>query len=1083
MRFGVLGGVEVRTDDRRPVAVPEAKVRTLLAALLAADGRPASAERLVDALWPEEPLPANPGRALQAKVSQLRRALEEAEPGARALVEAVPAGYRLAATAHDVARFGELTGRARESADPGEQRALLAEALELWRGPAFAGFEEQPFARTAATRLTEQWLTAREELAEARLRLGEYAELIAETAELIDSRPFRERPRALHWRALHRTGRTAEALNGYQEYRELLADQLGTDPGHELASLHQELLRQDDSATPAPPALPAPRRPGGLPAAVTGLLGRDADLAGIRRLLDDGRLVTLTGTGGVGKTRLALAAAEQARHRYPDGAWLVELAGHGPGSDPGDLVCAALGIRDDGSWGPAPGRGTTPTERLAGALRGRRTLLVLDNCEHLVEPVALLVGTLLRAAPGLVVLTTSQEPLAVDGEALWTVGPLAEPDAVALFTARAAASAPGFAPDPAERDAVAAICRRLDGLPLALELAATRIRALGAAELLARLDDRFRLLTTGRRGAPARQQTLRAVIDWSWGLLGEAERTVLRRLAVHAEGCTLDAAERVCAGGAVTEAEVVDVLARLVDRSLLTVRTGTDGAVRYRPYESVAAYALEQLELAGESQEVRALHRAHYTELAARASARLRGPEQRHWLDRLSTESANLTGSLDQAVRAGDTGQALRLVDSLAWCWVLRGRLGELRRALDAALALPGGEPLDRARATAWQAGTAVLSGATADRTSRYAAALAAHRPALSAGADGNGGNGGSDGAGAGAGDDGLALAEARWFLGHAVSSIGDLVAGEELTALALADFERLGHRWGTAAALGDRSVQLLARGDLEGVRLHGERSAATFRELGDRWGELRTVYPLAARAEILGDYPQAAERLRDGLGMAEELGLATTAGDLMAGLGRIALLTGDLAGARELHGRALRRSAEHDFRAGEVNAQLGLALGARREGDLDTAEGHLLAVLAWHREAGLESANALVLAELGYVAELRGDAGAAHSHHLAGLAAARTTGDPRALALALEGLAGAAALAGAAEPSAYRRAAVLLGAAAAARAGTGAPLPRAERADVDRITAAVRTALGPEAFTAAFAEGTGLTPDQAIAD
>ncbi|MFI5533167.1 BTAD domain-containing putative transcriptional regulator [Kitasatospora sp. NPDC051853] len=1082
MRFGVLGGVEVHTDGGRPVAVPEAKVRTLLAALLAAAGRPASAERLIDALWPEEPLPGNPGRALQAKVSQLRRALEEAEPGARALVEAVPAGYRLAVPASDATRFGELVGRARESGRPAERRTLLAEALDLWRGPAFAGFEDHPFARTAVARLTEQWLSAREELAEARLALGEFAELIAETAGLVADHPYRERLRAVHWRALHRTGRTTEALDGYQEFRELLADRLGTDPGAELASLHQELLRDNH----APPA--DPRRRDGLPAPVTALLGRDSDLAAIHRLLDGGRLVTLTGTGGVGKTRLALAAAEQAGPRYPDGVRLVELAGHGPGSDPAELVCAALGIRDDGSWGPAPGRGTTPAERLAGALRGRHLLLVLDNCEHLVEPVALLVGALLRAAPGLVVLTTSQEPLAVDGEALWPVGPLDEADAVTLFTSRAAASAPGFAPDESERTTVAAICRRLDGLPLALELAATRVRSLGTAELLARLDDRFRLLTAGRRDAPARQQTLRAVIDWSWGLLTEPERTVLRRLAVHAEGCTLDAAERICAGGAVARAEVVDVLARLVDRSLLTVRPGPDGALRYRPYESVTAYALEQLELAGESQDVRALHRAHYTELAVRASARLRGPEQRHWLDRLSSESANLTGSLDEAVRAGDAGQALRLVDSLAWCWVLRGRLGELRRALDSALALPGGPPLDRARATAWQAGTAVLSGAATDRAGRYAAALAAHRPARAADAGGTDEAGGVVRAGgtdeAGGTDGGPALAEARWFLGHAVSSIGDLASGEELTTRALADFERLGHRWGTAAALGDRAVQLLARGDLEGVRLHGERSAATFRELGDRWGELRTVYPLAARAEILGDYRQAAERLRDGLGMAEELGLATTAGDLLAGLGRIALLTGDLAGARELHRQALRRSTEHDFRAGEVNAQLGLALGARREGDLATAEAHLQDVLAWHREAGLESANALVLAELGFVAELRGDAEAAHAHHLAGLAAARTTGDPRALALALEGLAGAEALSAASgTPShSYRRAAVLLGAAAAARAGTGAPLPAAERADVDRITAVVRTGLGAEAFTDAFAEGTGLTPDQALA-
>ncbi|MFD2353893.1 ATP-binding protein [Nonomuraea ferruginea] len=356
---------------------------------------------------------------------------------------------------------------------------------------------------------------------------------------------------------------------------------------------------------------------------------------------------------------------------------------------------------------PRSGAPSDPAERLADALRTRRTLLVLDNCEHVIDEVAALSERLLRAAPEVRILATSQEPLGLAGESVWPVPPLEAPlspaetgvatlrrfSAVRLFEARAAAAVPGFVIDHTNARVVAAICRRLDGVPLALELAATRLRALDVHDLAERLDDRFRLLSSGHRGAPARQRTLRAMIDWSWELLSEPERLVLRRLAVHTEGCALEAAEVICAdGGDVAPEDVLDLLARLADRSMV-VRAGGAGSSRYRLLESVAAYALDRLEEAGETERIRLRHLIFHTELAERAEPRLHGPDQRRWLRRLDAEHGNLRAALEEAVRRQDADLALRLVNALAWYWFLRGRIGEGWRAFTMALAIRGRPP------------------------------------------------------------------------------------------------------------------------------------------------------------------------------------------------------------------------------------------------------------------------------------------------------------------------------------------------------------------------------------------------------
>ncbi|WP_405619711.1 BTAD domain-containing putative transcriptional regulator [Streptomyces sp. NBC_01508] len=1090
MRFGVLGPLGVWTADGAPVRIPELKVRALLACLLTHRGRPVSADRLVDDLWGPKP-PNNPPGALQTKVWQLRRALEDAEPGGRSLLVSRPPGYQLLAAPGtvDADRFQELLDGARAVADPRSRAALLADALAVWRGPAYADFADAEFARTAAARLAEQRLTAVEEQAEARLELGEHALVADELSDLVELHPLRERLRAAHLRALYLAGRQDAALRGYARLRTRLAEELGVDPGPALTALHRAILAQDPALTAAPPpTTSAARPPGNVPAPLTELIGRGEAVEDVRHLLGAHRLVTLTGPGGVGKTQLALATAAGLGAAFPGGVHLVEFAALDPAPgaprtqvdrwvEVNETVGAVIGVRDDTTR--PEGAPLSPAARVAHALSDRPTLLILDNCEHVAAPVAELAEQLLKAAPALRVLATSQVPLGITGERLEEVPPLRRPEsaeglstadvsrfsAVELFVARATAAAPRFVLDGTTLDAVVSICRRLDGIPLALEMAATRVRALGVAELAARLDDRFRLLAVGSRGAPARQRTLRAVIDWGWELLGDQERAVLRRLAVHADGCTLAAAEECCAGDAGDDpagTDVLGLLARLVDSSLLVMTegaAGTEGGPRYRMLESVAAYATERLAESGELAALQHRHRAYYTALAERAEPHLRGHGQRRWLRRLDAENANMRSALESAVRAGDTECALRLVNALVWYWHLRGRNNEARRSLTLALSTPA-DASDAsaapavlvARATGWLGGVSLLLGGSADPVTEYRAALGPYERI----------------------DDPLGQARARWFVASNLYGIGDPAPSRTLIESALATFRSLGDRWGTAAALAGQAFHAKLQGEFGTLRSHGEQSLELFRELGDEWGQLKAMVPLQKLAEVRGEYERAARLHREGLRMAEDLGLWPEVSFQLSGLGRIAMLTGDHPRAREFHERAGRMAVEQSDKFGEQYAEIGLGMGARRAGDLDAAEVHLRRVLDIHRQMGYQPGlPALVLAELGFTAELRGDATTALRLQQDGLSAARTAGDARSLALALEGLAGAQALAGHAD-----HAARLLGAAWAARDSVGTPLPAGEQGDVTRITARATKDLGRAAFDDAFARGTASAPD-----
>ncbi|MFB7275846.1 BTAD domain-containing putative transcriptional regulator [Streptomyces hydrogenans] len=663
--YRVLGPGRARRADGTEGPVRGARLAALFAALAAAGGRPVGAAALAARVWADDTtVPDDPGAALQALVARLRRTL-----GAGA-VASVPGGYRLAAAAEDIDLF-RFEGLAAEGAaalaagEPERAAALLDEGLGLWAGSALADLPDRA-TDPLVVRVERRHAEARRDRLAADVALGRSAAVLAPLTALVGAHPLDEPLQVLRIRALRDAGRSAEALAAYEEVRRTLADRLGADPGPELRALHRRLLSGDG---PEAPGRPAPA----LPARLTSFIGRDEELAALKAELTSSRLVTLLGPGGVGKTRLALEAAEA--YEGDGTVHLAELASVREESEVPGAVLTALGARETMLRGSDGLLGGDPLSRLVEHCAGRRMLLLLDNCEHVVGAAARLAESLLARCPGVRILATSREPLGVPGERLRPLGPLPEGTALRLLGERGVAARPGFevAEDPV---AAREIVRRLDGLPLAIELAAARLRMLSARQIADRLDDRFRLLTSGARTVLPRQQTLRAVVDWSWELLEGPERAVLRRLAVFTGGCDLEAAEAVCAGP--EGADVLDVLGALVDKSLV-VSAPEESGMRFRLLETVAEYAGERLDEAGERAAVERAHLTYYRELARTQDPALRGPRQAPTLALFEREHDNLRTALRTALAAGDEQEVLCLVHSLAWFWQLRNHQHDSR--------------------------------------------------------------------------------------------------------------------------------------------------------------------------------------------------------------------------------------------------------------------------------------------------------------------------------------------------------------------------------------------------------------------
>lgn len=1001
----MLGPLELRDRDGEIVPVAGARLRALLVLLALDANRVVSTERLIDGVWADEP-PAAATNALQALVSRLRRTTAEL------VIEAMPNGYRLVVDADrvDVHRFVRLAPR------------KPAEALALWRGE----LDFPDVARADAVRLRELKLAAqRRHLAEQMTQ----RDVVPELEGLVAADPLDERLVALLMRALTSNGQVSRALEIFEETRRKLADQLGTDPGAELAELHLELLRAD-----------APVRRGNLPAEVSSFVGRDPDVRTVKELIAGNRLVTLLGPGGSGKTRLSVEVGS----RLPGEVWRVELA---PLTDPTEVpqaIMTALRLRGQVQLGrpatkAAQAGDTLP--RLLEALAGREMLLILDNCEHLIGAAAAVGDALLRSAPGLRLLTTSREPLGIPGERIHAVEPLALPPvgagasvasgfpSVRLLLDRAAA----FRLGEDNVEAVIRVCRALDGMPLAIELAAARLRTLPVAVLADRLADRFRLLTGGSRTALPRHQTLRAVVDWSWDLLSEAERRLWRRFALFHGGADVTMVERVCDTD-------VDLLAALVDKSLLVL--GPDG--RYRMLETIREYGLERLAEAGEAESQRLALARYLLDLAGRAEPHLRGPEQLTWLRRLAEEHDNLHATCWAAIHAGDAATAYALVARLGWYWWLRGHRMEGAVLASEVSALPeeGADPEDVGLTHAFAAINGLEGAIPINQVQSHFYAAETH------------------GARPGAKHPGLRL-------------IGPL-AGIFEQPDAESGFRAVEPLFDDP----DPWLRATSRMILAHLRLNFGQSSevasadmrealAGFRAIGERWGIGFSLSALGDMAAAEGDFAQAVRWQREALTLVREVGIREDIPQMEVKLAHQLWMAGELAEGRRMLKQSRESAEEIGLPEVMASVQHGYATFARMEGNLDEARAAVtVAAREMDNPTFAPQFRAQTRSTMGSIEAAAGDLVKARSHHAAAVRIAVASRDQPVIAIALVGVADLALHEG--DPE---RAAFLLGAADAVRGSCDRSVP-----DTDRIIVEARAALGDAGFAEAYGKAARVT-------
>jgi len=680
---------------------------------------------------------------------------------------------------------------------------------------------------------------------------------------------------------------------------------------------------------------------GGLPTRLNSFVGREHDLAELRRLLSATRLVTLVGAPGVGKTRLAFEIADGLLDAFPDGVWLVELAAQADPSLVPQSVAAVLGARED------PNRPLLAS--LAELLRPRRTLLVLDNCEHLLQACAAFADGLLRTCPGLVILATSREPLGIAGETSWRVASLALPvegqtpvtgdlpasllkyEAVRLFVERAWSARPDFALTNANAATVARVCRRLDGIPLALELAAVRVRALTIDQIADRLDDRFRLLTVGSRVALPRQQTLRAAVDWSYHLLPESERAVLRRLSVFAGGWHLEAAEAVCSWRGIEVADVLDLLQHLVDKSLVVADVRSEITIRYRMLEILHQYAQERLIGSGELEEARRQHAAYWLALAEQAEPELRGPRESEWSARLEDENENLRAALRWTIEGGEAELTLRLGAALWRFWEIRGQLVEGLAWLEQGLALH--VPSDDATAALSHARAGALNGAGALAWSRgeHARSAAFHEESLKLRRRL------SDPAGE---------AVSLQNLGVTFRSLGDRARARDYGTQSLALCRQLGDSRNAALSLLNLGRLSHDEGDVHQATMLYEESLALFRADGNAQGVASVLNRLGDLARERGNLSTADQLHHEALGLHRGRGDPWGIGISLTYLARVAAARRDPAATLALAGQALQALHEAGARHDAV-AALVLMAGALCDKGNGALGGRLLGAVA----------------------------------------------------------------------------------------------------------------------------------------
>jgi predicted ATPase len=836
---------------------------------------------------------------------------------------------------------------------------------------------------------------------DADLALGRHADLVAELEHLVAAHPVREHLRAQLMLALSRSGRQAEALRSYESARIVLADEVGLEPSPELRALETAILRQDDATVrPQPGSTPMPPHTR-LRTPLTSLLGRHDLLETLGARVRQHRLVTLVGPGGVGKTRVAIEAAREVLEAGLMEVWLVELADVTDGDALACAMAAALGL-------PISADPKNDLVRIVDFLCGRDTLIVLDNCEHLIEPAARLAQDLLELCPTVRILATSRERVGVAGEVVCPVPPLSIPDAIALFVERGNAAAPAteLGGDGAVgRPVLESICARLDGLPLAIELAASRLGSMPVAELVVGLDDRFRLLNRGVRTTRLRQKTLRAVVDWSYGLLFDDERRVLDRLSVFTGGCDLTAARVVCSDDAITADDVTELMTRLADKSLITLEDPDgDGHVRCRMLETLVEYGRERLAASGDSARVRTAHARYYRDLAAGSAAALRGIDQRRWLYAIASNIGNLRAVFETATGSGDAATAQQLAGSLGWYWWFTGRAVEGSAWLTLADSEGGGtDDLSRARVLAWAAFTGApgfVHWADVDELAPVAT------PRLGDDVDERCTEAISLYRRAGAADE---LAAIETALAVTYSTRGDHSRARDLLCDAeeiLAGLEPLPWARAMLAFVSGRRAFLENRyQDAE------EALCASVSLLDAVGGEAHSSFAyryMGRLAAVRGDYDASVQAITTALRLARGLGLSAFAHVLLADLAASLAAKGEFELARRALDEPLVSARDQRHATGVRRATTALAWVEWRANNI--AEAVRLAPCALRPgrspEGGETAVHCSVI--LGLASQRRGEIAHARACHRDALEMARRTGDPRLAALALEGLAAA---------------------------------------------------------------------------
>ncbi len=919
LEIRVLGPFEVLAGGT-PADVGGAKRQALLAMLALRRGQVVDVDSLVDGLWGEE-LPAAPRNALHHHIARLRAALGEES------IVGSPNGYALADARIDAVRFEQLLGETRAALRGGDAASATeaaASALALWRGPALQGLTVTSWFSAEAQRLETLRVDVLEEQFEAALALGEHRELVPALRSALADNPFRERLWAQLMLALYRSGRQADALEIFQEARRVLAEELGLEPGPELRRVQEAILAHDPAI-----AVPVePRRRGNLPAPSTSFVGRADELRQLAGVLHEQRLVTLTGPPGVGKSRLAVETARTLEHELQDGIWLVDFARAAGVEDAVRLLARALDVR-----------GSDELARAASRLRDSGALLILDACEHALKGAVLIASTLLAECPRVRILATSREALHVPSETRVPVTPLVlpEPDseeersaAVELFLERARSARPGFERDGDAVALAAEIARRVDGLPLAIELAAARVNVLGLAELASILARRAALLREGTAADPTRT-ALQELVDWSYDLLHGDEKTLLQQLAVHRGGASLASLSAVASTHGLDEPTVVYLVGALVDKSIVSA-SFSGGVARYDMLDTVREHVLARLaESGGEDlAAARRAHAEHFATLAEQAHAELRGADWLRWVARLELENDNFWAALAYARDAPDPAVAIRL-GTLGLYWVLAERISEGRRFLDIALAAAR-EDAPVALRVELLANLCFLAGEELD----VEAALAA-------------------------GEGALALAEtvtaprelglAQFTLALALAQSPDQGRAEAMARNACTTLEAAGDDWGVAASSLSRAIGAAAAYDVATV----SEMAAAVRRHSDAIGyDAFRVPGLLLEAWVAEKRQEAAlavKRYRQAVELARRIGFRDHAAFALSALGAIALVGEDPREAAELQRQALGEAEA--ARAPWVAAQARLQLGrnAAGAGDADTAEELFRQVLAWSQE------------------------------------------------------------------------------------------------------------------------------------